>query len=114
MRGKDALGVKKRLVLVAYGLTVFGQRVLPSFRQAPSESATAWEAFLLEGGLPMRSHNVYPRGIVLAGLVLTFIGLAAQAQAATYHVNNQVACSDSNPGTPQQSVCTTGRAVVRI
>lgn len=46
MRVKDATGVKKRLVLVAYGLTVFGQRVLLSFRQAPSESATAWEAFL--------------------------------------------------------------------
>ncbi|MBI3319809.1 MAG: IS256 family transposase [Candidatus Omnitrophica bacterium] len=46
MRVKDALGVKKRLVLVAYGITVFGQRELLSFRQASSESQTAWEAFL--------------------------------------------------------------------
>ncbi|MDP3723817.1 MAG: IS256 family transposase [Candidatus Omnitrophota bacterium] len=53
-RVKDALGVKKRLVLVAYGLTVFGQRVLLSFRQAPSESATAWEAFL---------NDLYRRGL---------------------------------------------------
>ena len=46
MRVKDARGTKKRLVLVAYGLTVFGQRVLLSFRQAPSESHAHWEAFL--------------------------------------------------------------------
>jgi len=55
MRVKDATGVRKRLVLVAYGLTVFGQRVLLSFRQATSESAAAWEAFL---------NDLYRRGLV--------------------------------------------------
>lgn len=55
MRVKDALGAKKRLVLVAYGLTVFGQRELVSFRQAPSESQAAWEAFL---------NDLYHRGLV--------------------------------------------------
>lgn len=54
MKVKDALGMKKRLVLVAYGLTVFGQRVLLSFRQAPSESAPSWEAFL---------NDLYRRGL---------------------------------------------------
>lgn len=61
MRVKDALGVKKRLVLVAYGLTVFGQRVLLSFRQAPSESAPAWEAFL---------NDLYRRGLAGTNLRL--------------------------------------------
>lgn len=54
MKVKEATGVRKRLVLVAYGLTVFGQRVLLSFRQAPSESAPAWEAFL---------NDLYRRGL---------------------------------------------------
>lgn len=54
-RVKDALGRKKRVYLVAYGLTVFGQRVLISFRQARSESAAAWEAFL---------NDLYRRGLV--------------------------------------------------
>ena len=54
MRVKDALGTKKRLVLVAYGLTVFGRRVLLSFRQAPSESQACWEAFL---------NDLYRRGV---------------------------------------------------
>ena len=54
MKVKDALGTKKRLVLVAYGLTVFGQRQLISFRQATSESQTCWEAFL---------NDLYRRGL---------------------------------------------------
>ena len=61
MRVKDALGTKKRLVLVAYGITVFGQRVLISFRQATSESAAAWEAFL---------NDLYRRGLRGAELQL--------------------------------------------
>jgi parallel beta-helix repeat protein len=28
-----------------------------------------------------------------------------------FHVNNQAACADTNPGTPQQPLCTIGRAV---
>jgi putative transposase len=54
MRVKGALGTTKRLVLVAYGITVFGQRVLLSFRQAPSESQACWEAFL---------NDLYRRGL---------------------------------------------------
>lgn len=52
---KDALGTTKRVYLVAYGLTVFGQRVLLSFRQAKSESAAAWEAFL---------NDLFQRGLL--------------------------------------------------
>jgi hypothetical protein len=62
----------------------------------------------------MRDHSVFPRGIVSAGLVLALIGLAAQAQAATYHVNNQVACSDEGPGTPTQPWCTFKKGVTAI
>jgi len=51
---KHTLGVTKRVVLVAYGITVFGRRELLSFRQAPSESQTAWEAFL---------NDLYRRGL---------------------------------------------------
>lgn len=61
MKVQDALGTKKRLVLVAYGLTVFGKRELLSFRQAPSESATAWETFL---------NDLYHRGLVGTNLQL--------------------------------------------
>jgi transposase-like protein len=46
MRVKGAAGVKRRLVLCAYGITVSGQRRLFAFRLAQSESARAWEAFL--------------------------------------------------------------------
>ncbi|MGH2669862.1 MAG: IS256 family transposase, partial [bacterium] len=55
MTVKDALGTTKRRVLVAYGLTVFGQRVLLSFRQAASESQACWEAFL---------NDLYRRGLL--------------------------------------------------
>ena len=46
LSAKGALGATRRVILVAYGLTVFGRRALVSFRQAPSESQAAWEAFL--------------------------------------------------------------------
>ena len=61
MKVKDALGTKKRLVLVAYGITVFGTRVLLSFRQAPSESQASWEAFL---------NDLYRRGLEGTNLTL--------------------------------------------
>src|SRR3989338_3949488 len=35
-----------RTVFVAYGITLFGQRVLLDFRQAKGESQTAWETML--------------------------------------------------------------------
>ena len=54
MKVTEATGPKKRLVLVAYGITVFGHRVLLSFRQAASESQACWEAFL---------NDLYQRGL---------------------------------------------------
>jgi transposase-like protein len=46
MRVKGAAGVKRRLVLCAYAITVAGQRRLLAFRLAQGESEAAWEAFL--------------------------------------------------------------------
>lgn len=54
LKVKGATGVKKRLVLCAYGLTPQGKRELISFRQAPSESEAQWEAFL---------GDLYQRGL---------------------------------------------------
>ncbi len=51
---KHTLGATKRVVLVAYGITVFGRRELIGFRQAASESQAAWEAFL---------NDLYRRGL---------------------------------------------------
>lgn len=58
---KTALGATKRVVLVAYGVTVFGQRELLAFRQAASESQACWEAFV---------NDLYRRGIEGANLKL--------------------------------------------
>lgn len=44
---KEAPSAKKRLVLVAYGITPEGKRVLLDFRVAPSESREEWERLLL-------------------------------------------------------------------
>ncbi len=46
LRVKTPAGVKRRLILCAYGLTPQGRRILLSFRQARAESGAAWEAFL--------------------------------------------------------------------
>jgi putative transposase len=54
LKVKGANGVKKRLVLCAYGIAPAGQRELLSFRQAPSESETQWLAFL---------QDLYHRGL---------------------------------------------------
>jgi len=54
MKVKSAAGVKKRLVLCAYGITSQGKRELISFRQALAESEAQWEAFL---------RNLYERGL---------------------------------------------------
>lgn len=43
---KGSLKAVKKIVLVAYGITVFGKKELISFRIASSESSAAWEAFL--------------------------------------------------------------------
>ncbi len=54
LRVKSPAGVKRRLVLGAYGITSQGQRALVSFRQATAESEAQWEAFL---------RNLYERGL---------------------------------------------------
>lgn len=54
LKVKGALGVKKRLVLCAYGITREGQREMISFRQATAESEAQWEAFL---------RDLYHRGL---------------------------------------------------
>lgn len=46
LRVKGAGGVKRRMVLCAYGITVQGERRLLDFRLARRESQGAWEAFL--------------------------------------------------------------------
>lgn len=51
---KELPEAKKRLVLVAYGLTAQGQRVLLDYRIVPSESSTEWERFL---------KSLYDRGL---------------------------------------------------
>ena len=54
LRVKGASGVKRRLVLCAYGITSEGQRELVSFRQASSEGEAQWLAFL---------QDLYNRGL---------------------------------------------------
>lgn len=46
LKVKTSLHAIKKLVLVAYGITVFGKKELISFRIASSESQNCWEAFL--------------------------------------------------------------------
>lgn len=48
LKVKGAAGVRKRMVLCAYGVTESGLRELVSFRQATAESEAQWEAFLQE------------------------------------------------------------------
>jgi len=54
LKVKGDAGVKKRLVLCAYGITALGQRELVSFRQASSESEAQWLTFL---------QDLYHRGL---------------------------------------------------
>jgi putative transposase len=54
LKVKGASGVRKRLVLCAYGITALGQRELLNFRQASSESEAQWLAFL---------QHLYNRGL---------------------------------------------------
>jgi len=51
---KGSLKAVKKLVLVAYGITIFGKKELISFRIASSESQASWEAFL---------NDLYSRGL---------------------------------------------------
>ncbi len=43
---RGAVKVTKKLVLVAYGITIFGEREIIDFRVVRSESEAQWEAFL--------------------------------------------------------------------
>lgn len=61
LRVKGALGVKRRLVLCAYGITERGERRLLDFRLAPAESAAHWEAFLSQ----LRERGLYGRQLKL-------------------------------------------------
>lgn len=54
LKVKNSLKSCKKLILVAYGITIFGKKELISFRIAPSESQASWEAFL---------NNLYSRGL---------------------------------------------------
>ncbi len=54
LKVKGAAGVKKRLVLCAYGIMPDGLRELVDFRQATSESEAQWLAFL---------QNLYNHGL---------------------------------------------------
>jgi len=62
-----------RTVLVAYGITVFGQRALLDFRQAQGESQTAWEALL---------NSLYQRGLEGKNLKLIVMDGAKGLKAA--------------------------------
>lgn len=46
LKARNALEVKKRFVLVAYGITYDGHKELISFRQSTSESEAQWTKFL--------------------------------------------------------------------
>jgi len=54
LKVKTSLHAIKKLVLVAYGITVFGKKELISFRIASTESENCWEAFL---------NDLYNRGL---------------------------------------------------
>ena len=54
LKVKTQAGVKKRLVLVAYGIDETGRRCILSFRLATAESEAQWQAFL---------DDLYQRGL---------------------------------------------------
>lgn len=54
LRVREAGGVRRRVVLAAYGLTWSGERELIDFRLGRYESEPAWESFL---------HQLYQRGL---------------------------------------------------
>jgi len=61
LRVKTPDGMKRRLALVAYGITAQGQRQLIDYRLVRQEGATTWEAFLI---------NLAARGLTGAALRL--------------------------------------------
>jgi putative transposase len=71
----------KRLVLVIYGITLFGRREIIDFKQAKGESQNAWEALL---------NGLYNRGLLGKNLKLIVMdgsaGLKAAAELVYPHV----------------------------
>ena len=78
---KEAPEAKKRLVLVAYGLTATGQRVLLDYRVAQSESSTEWERLL---------RSLYDRGLAGRKLRLVITDGGSGLQAALPRVYGEV------------------------
>jgi transposase-like protein len=64
MKRKTSIGVQKRSVLVALGITSDGKKEIIDFRQVSGESQSAWEAFL---------HDLYRRGLEGQSLKLIII-----------------------------------------
>lgn len=64
----------KRKILVAYGITVFGQRKLLAFKQAKGESQNAWESLL---------WSLYERGLKGEHLKLIVMDGSAGLRAAS-------------------------------
>jgi len=64
LKTKTGFGTKKKVVLVAYGISVYGRRELIDFMVTKHESEKRWEAFL---------NNLYNRGLTgeSLGLVVT-------------------------------------------
>jgi len=61
LRVREAGGVRRRVVLCAYGITAGGERELIDFQLGRHESEVAWESFL---------HRLYARGLAGARLEL--------------------------------------------
>lgn len=70
----------KRKILVAYGITMFGQRKLLAFRQAKGESQNAWESLL---------WDLYERGLKGEHLKLIVMDGSAGLKAASELVYSQ-------------------------
>lgn len=81
---KEAPSAKKRLVLVAYGITQEGKRVLLDFRLADSESQAEWDRFL---------RSLIDRGLLGQNLMLITTDGGSGLRAAV---------RDAYPNTPLQ------------
>lgn len=81
---KGALKAKKILILVAYGITIFGKKELIDFRFAPAESTNACEGFL---------NDLYRRGLEGKNLKLVITdgskGFAAGIDLVFPHAKHQ-------------------------
>lgn len=84
LKAKTGIGAKKKVVLVAYGITVSGKREIIDFMVTSAESQAKWEGFL---------NNLHERG--LRGDVLSLIvtdgnkGLHRAVDMVYLHVKRQ-------------------------